>query len=312
MVIETIRYNGWEHCIRLSDGKAEVVATTDVGPRIIRLGAVGGPNLLFEAADQAGLTGGDEWRCYGGHRLWHAPEAKPRTYAGDNGPVAFELLADGVRLTQAIEPATGIGKQMELHWLAGRQGLEVIHRLTNHNLWTVPLAPWAITQMAPGGVAIMPQEPYAPHPDVRRPGDDPAVPGSFLPARSLALWGFTRLDDPRWSFLEKFILVRQDPAIAAPLKFGASNKVGWLAYGKGGDLLVKRFGWQEGARYPDLGCNAEIWTDPSLLEVETLGPMVDLEPGRTVEHRETWEFYRGVELPRDGARLEAALAPVAG
>ena len=31
-----IRYGGWENCIRLSDGKTEIVVTTDVGPRLIR------------------------------------------------------------------------------------------------------------------------------------------------------------------------------------------------------------------------------------------------------------------------------------
>jgi hypothetical protein len=46
LVIETVEYGGWPNCIRLSNGEIELVATTDVGPRIIRLGFVGGQNLF--------------------------------------------------------------------------------------------------------------------------------------------------------------------------------------------------------------------------------------------------------------------------
>ncbi|MCS7066274.1 MAG: hypothetical protein NZL85_08385, partial [Fimbriimonadales bacterium] len=66
---ETVTYNGWWECLRLSDGIWELVATTKVGPRLIRFGFTGGQNLFWEHPDQQGKTGGDEWRIYGGHRL---------------------------------------------------------------------------------------------------------------------------------------------------------------------------------------------------------------------------------------------------
>lgn len=308
MVIERVEYAGWRHCCRLSDGRVEAIVTTDVGPRIIRYGAVGGANLLYEHPDHRGLSGGEEWRSYGGHRLWHAPEVAPRTYAPDNGPVKCELQVHGVRLTQPAEPSTGIEKQLELKLDAYRDGLQVVHRLTNRNLWAIELAPWAITQMAPGGTAVMPQEAYAPHPAVRDPQDTSTAPGSFLPARSLSLWPFTRLNDPRWSFLDRFILTRQDLAVAAPLKYGVSNRQGWAGYALEGEMLVKRFQYQEDGRYPDLGCSTEVWIDSSMLELETLGPLVSLQPGQTVEHRETWFYLRDVQVT--GAGLEAALRPL--
>jgi hypothetical protein len=310
MVIETIAYAGWNHCVRLSDGRVEAIVTTEVGPRIIRFGAVGGPNLLHEVPAQRGLVGGGEWRAYGGHRLWHAPEAKPRTYAPDNGPVQCELRVDGVRLSLASEPVAGIEKQMELRIDAERGGLVVTHRLTNRNPWAVELAPWAITIMAPGGVAIMPQEPYAPHPDIRDECDSALEPGSYLPVRSYALWSYTRLSDPRWSFLDRFILTRQDPSMRTPLKYGVSNRQGWCGYVRNGEMLLKRFPWQENARYPDNGCNAEIFTDGEMLELETLGPLTPLLPGQTVEHRETWFYCKDVPISKDGAELETALLPL--
>jgi hypothetical protein len=307
MTIDWVAYAGWEHCLRLTDGRIEAIVTTDVGPRIIRFGAVGGANLLHENPAQRGLAGGADWRAYGGHRLWHAPEAKPRTYAPDNGPVACTLWDGGALLSLPPEPASGIAKQMELRLDPDRGDLEVSHRLTNHNPWAVELAPWAITMMAAGGVAVMPQEPYAPHPDFGpdRPG---AAAGSYLPVRSLGLWSYTRLDDPRWGFLDRLILTRQDPSLRQPLKYGVSNRQGWCGYLRQGEMLVKRFHWQEGARYPDLGCNAEVFTDGEMLELETLGPLVLLAPGQTVEHEESWSLLQNLPLAMEAHELAAQLA----
>ena len=112
--MEKVEYGGWPNCVKLSNGKIELVITTDVGPRVIRLGFVGGQNLMREYASMLGKTGGDEWRIFGGHRLWHAPEAKPRTYSPDNGPVEYEWNGRTLRLTQPVEADTGIQKQMEI------------------------------------------------------------------------------------------------------------------------------------------------------------------------------------------------------
>jgi hypothetical protein len=67
--MQIINYAGWERCVRLSNGIVELVATMDVGPRIIRFGFIGGDNEFKEYPEMLGKTGGDEWRIYGGHRL---------------------------------------------------------------------------------------------------------------------------------------------------------------------------------------------------------------------------------------------------
>ena len=163
MKMETIQYGGWKNCVRLSNGRIELVATTDVGPRVIRLGFVGGQNLFKECTDQLGQTGGDTWHAYGGHRLWHAPEAQPRTYQPDNAPVAHRWDGKTLQLTQAVETATGIQKEMEITLAGDANRVTVLHRLTNQGQWAVELAPWALTVMNGGGRAIFPQEPPRPH-----------------------------------------------------------------------------------------------------------------------------------------------------
>ena len=104
--LDLLTYNTWPTCYRLSDGRVEVIATADVGPRLIRFGFVGGPNEFVELPDDLGQMGGEAFRLYGGHRFWHAPEHPVRSYLPDNAPVSFERLPQGMRLTPPLEAAT--------------------------------------------------------------------------------------------------------------------------------------------------------------------------------------------------------------
>jgi hypothetical protein len=53
-MVERIAYGGWDECYRLSNGIVEVIATAQVGPRLIRFGFVDGANEFAEFADQLG------------------------------------------------------------------------------------------------------------------------------------------------------------------------------------------------------------------------------------------------------------------
>jgi len=97
--IEKVPYAGWLNCYRMTNGAVEIVVTSDVGPRIMRYGFVGGQNLFKEYPESLGQSGEAEWQLRGGHRLWAAPEQHPRTYAPDNGAVEIKagrgVLEDG-------------------------------------------------------------------------------------------------------------------------------------------------------------------------------------------------------------------------
>lgn len=294
--VTPVAYQGWSKCFRVVSGDVELVAVSDIGPRILRLGRVGGPNLLKEFAEDLGRTGGDEWRPYGGHRLWHAPEASPRTYCPDNFPVSARVEGDRLTLTQGTEPMTAITKVMIVE-PRSTGGFAITHRLTNHGIWPVELAPWALTMMAQGGFAIVPQEPFGPHPE------------HLLPARRLVLWPYTNMADPRWTWGERAILLRQDPAATSPTKAGYENHRGWVAYALGRQLFVKRYTYQEGAPYPDGGCSVETFTNADMLEVETLGPLVTLAPGASVEHVEWWDVLDDVPVEATEASVVAQVFP---
>jgi hypothetical protein len=51
--MEQVSYLGQPHCYRLSNATAEVVVTTDIGPRVVRYAFVGQDNTFGEVADAA-------------------------------------------------------------------------------------------------------------------------------------------------------------------------------------------------------------------------------------------------------------------
>ena len=289
---------GRHNCVKLSNGNTDVIVATDVGPRILGYSLSGGTNMLGEAAGVSMESALGEWKAYGGHRLWAAPEVSPRTIAPDNDPV--EVITEGhlrVHLIQPIDKA-GLRKEMSLELDPEGSVLTIWHRIKNCSVWDVELAPWSLTIMAGGGTAIVPQEPYKSHDD------------DVLPARPLVLWSYTDLSDPRFTVGGKYIRLRSDPALKEPQKFGVANKRCWAGYLKGGTLFVKDFAHIEGETYPDFGCNNEVYTAGSFMELESLGPMVKAGPDHSVEHRERWWLFDGVNAGDSEESLDTLLAPI--
>ncbi len=295
--LEKVAYQGWDNCYKLSNDKVELIITGDVGPRLIRFGFVGGDNEFCEFEDMVGKTGGAEWRNYGGHRLWHAPEDKVRTYNPDNEPIEVRDMGAFVRVVQPTEETTGIQKELDIYLADQDAQVKVVHRLRNHNLWAVELAPWALSVMAAGGVAIIPLPPRGLHTE------------NLLPANTLTFWAYVDMSDPRWEWGHKYIMLRQDVTRPAPQKIGAMGLEGKAAYARNGHLFVKTFERVLGATYPDMGCAVETFTNEQFLEVETLGPLVNLMPGETVEHVEQWYLFDDVPMPTNEAEVEAHVAP---
>lgn len=283
-MIEQATFRGWPHCRRLTNGTVDLIVTTDVGPRVVRYGLIGKDNVLCEVHDEDGITGGDTWHTFGGHRLWHSPEASPRTYQADNVPVPFEEGEGFIRLKPALEIATGIQKEMKVSLDPTGTGVTLTHRLTNQGLWPVRLSAWAITVMAPGGVEVIPQT---------------LVDTGLLPNRCVALWPYARMDDARVHWGDRFVLLYQDPTAKPPFKLGLTNEAGWAAYFNKHSVFVKRFPFVGGEPYPDFGVNCESYTTDFMLEMETLSPLHTLQPGETVEHVESWQLIPDVSYPGD-------------
>jgi len=251
--------------------------------RIAGLIPAGKSNMLADLSNLPPIsTPYGDFHFRGGHRLWHAPEAMPRTYIPDVGEIAITDLPDGVMLETQTEPGTGIRKRIEIRLATDKPSATLTHTLINDGLWPVELAPWAITQFRLGGTVILPM-PVG--------NSDPA---GLLHNRQFSLWPYTRIHDPRVTWGDSFMLLKAAAAIP-PFKIGYFNPHGWVAYWLDGILFRKTFTVHPGLPHPDNNCNAETYCNDQFVELESLAPLKILNPGDSVNHVETWDVFDGMD-----------------
>ena len=278
--MKTVEYKGWKNCIEFKNNKVTMIVTADVGPRIIFFALNDGDNIFQNYPEMMGKTGTDEWTIYGGHRLWAAPEKQPRTYYPDNNSVEVTEHDDFVRFTAPVEKENNIQKEMDVYFGNGAE-VKVVHRITNHNVWGVELAPWALSVMKPGGKCIIPLPAKSSHSD-----DD------LLPTYNIVAWSYTNMADERWHWGDQFLTLTSQVGNEIAQKAGAMVLEGWTAYANENWVFITYFDYMPEFMYPDMGVNFETFTDGSMLEVETLAPMSWLKPGESVEHPEIWQLHK--------------------
>jgi hypothetical protein len=297
--VEKTDYKGWPNCYRVSNGEIDLVVTGDVGPRVIRFGFVGGQNLFKEFPEQLGRSGEEKFQLRGGDRVWKAPEDPVATWAPDNVPVTVRLTPTGLVATEPVEPLTNLQKEIEISMASSGTAVIVYHRITNRSLFTLEFAPWALTMMAQGGIAVTGFPPRGKH------------PANLEATNPLVMWAYTNLADSRLRFTRKYLMLRQDPKNGEAQKLGMFNPDTWAAYVLSNEVFVKRTTSDLAKIYPDFGCSFETFTNNDFLEIETLGPMTKMAPGQTVEHVEHWGLYRNVVLKEwNDEELDRVLLPL--
>jgi len=292
--IEKENLRGWANTYRLTNGQLEARVVTDVGPRIIDVHPVGGTNLLYVRDSEAGKTGEDTWTFRGGWRLWVAPERKETTYALDNSPCQVEIVnTSTLRVTGPPQPAAGIQKQVEITLNPGESRLRVTSRIKNVTDQALTYAAWSLPVMRPGGRAFVPM--------------DVGSLTAFDATRSLILWSYTKLADPRYHVADRLIEIDHTRVKAAPdgrpgrrddeSKVGVDSAQGWTAYLLDGTLFMKRFAHDANGQYPDHGATIEVYSSHEFLELEHLGPLTTIAPGEEIVFPEDWWLFTGVSVP---------------
>src|SRR5512134_1874223 len=256
---------------------------TTVGPRIIGLYVKqANMELLVQTPDIHWPTPHGEYYLYGGHRVWKAPEDSFYNCPEDNVTVVAEK--DRVTLRSGVD-ASGLLK--EISFCLDDNRVLLAHQITWHGNEPIELAPWTITQLPLGGVAILPQS---------------GLTAGSLPTRSLAVWPYASLADPRLELHDDLILV-YGSADQKYFKAGSYNPFGWAAYMLDKVLFIKRFPVSDFRSLPDMGSNVETFVWDAYLELETLGKLTLLNPGESVSFEETWEVIPGDHLMNvEGAR----------
>ncbi len=301
---EIVALDKWKNNLAVSNEKCELLITLEVGPRILSFAPKGGRNVFKVFEEHLGQSGEERWRNRGGHRLWLAPESFPFSYFPDNEAVEHTIHQNGaVTLVAVDEMPQGFSKQMDVSLHPTQARVRVNHRLVNVVDEEQIVAPWMLSVMDVGGIAVVPQPEARQHPGLG--------PGDFAPDRNLILWPFTNLSDPRYYLGQKYWTVAQH-ASGEATKIGLNSPVSWAAYYLDGTLFVKKWSFDAKAKYPDRGSAFELYTDEDILELETLAPLVTLKPGGVVEAVEEWELFEDVAEfdPRDDDAIEEMVKSV--
>lgn len=272
--VKRIEWKDWQ-CLHISDEGLELIVSLEFGPRILFCSYPGGENMFYEEDFSVFPPAKDTWHHYGGHRLWHGPQVGNRPNEPDNDLLSWQITECGVVLCAKPEPRSHIQKEISIELVNGKATIS--HFLTNTGVWDVSLTVWAISQMAPGGMAVLPL---------------PRNPSRYLPTYAIACWPFTKLDDPRVRFQDGQILVRHDCDDDRMFKIGYANLNGEAWYEKGGMRFIKSFVHQKDAEYSDFGSSCECYMDRRFLELESLSPYCRLAPNDTARHVETWRIER--------------------
>lgn len=286
-----IVYKSFGRCLEIYNGSVRLVVTLDFGPRIICYSRIGGENIFFEDEKRVFsqpnehlndvLTHDTSWYIYGGHRLWTAPESFETTYYPDNTPVAYELTECGARFIPPVQKSTKYAIELLVELSECGSDVMVEHRLTNCSDKDISLSLWPITVLSPGGQEIVPL---------------PDGETGCAPRTKMTFWDYVKMTDSRLTWLDRYILLRQDAECDSRIKFGINNQHGYAIYLNHGDAFIKRFPVKYDGNYPDGGMTFETFTNPLFLEMESLSELTMLKTGEAVYHTEQWSLYRA-EMP---------------
>ncbi len=282
--LKQVDFYGFKNALELNNGIVKLIVTTDIGPRILFYGYNDGQNFMKVFEHESAPLCDGEWHSYGGHRLWYAPEAAHRTYYPDNDPVEWDFSDGKLTLFCPDEKSRWLGKKIVISMSENTTGVTLDHTLKNIGMWPLEVSIWCLTVMAPGGVLKVPQPKFINH------GSGPDE--TFDPARNIVIWPFTRMNDPRLVWGEKFFEMHQNDAYQSKLKVGMFNEFGWAEYELNGETFHKDFAYEKDSVYPDMNCNCEFFTMPGFIECESLSPVIKLKENEETIHTEVWSLKR--------------------
>lgn len=270
---EILNTQQWGNVLFLEEYNTRVGIALDFGIRIVHLSVAGMENLYYVQPNDLSdnFATGDGWRLYGGHRLWTAPESD-LSYCPDNAPVTYELLPNGAKVTQSVDPWLSIEKSLSVEFSDGK--ICLTHNIRNCGDAPMTCASWGVNTLGPGDA------------EIQFPG---TAPGDYTPRRRLNLWANTNPHDPRLTFQKDRLLASFAP-LTDYCKLGLYTPEGKADYTAKGQRLTITFATPPVEDCPDGGCNFELYMGAKFMELETMGTVATLLPGEATSHREFWEL----------------------
>ena len=276
--VHWIDYRGWHDSILLSNGLVEAVIVPEAG-RIMQFrlaGAADGP--FWENPEFAGRQlkpDSNGWANYGGDKAWPAPQVDWTRIAGhiwpppegfDGLPAKAVVEGDVVTLISPVDRGFGIGVRRRVELVPDQPVMKITTVFEKSAGPAGELGVWVITQLK-----------------------DPDEIRILLPSdsRSKAAIRLSEELPPDLRQVDGQLALTRDPEKKHKIGAPASSLV-WIGRT---EILRIDSALVKGGKYPDQGSSAEVYTNPDPLtyvELEMLGPLIELEAGHSIERVSTY------------------------
>jgi hypothetical protein len=298
--VSFISFHGYNKCIELKNSEVRVVLGPDLGGRVLAY-ELNGLNVIYHNPQFDGMLykPGEPAIDPDGGRSDIGPEFIVPEH-NDLFLGKWEGEITGIREARMISRKdTSTGVQLIRSFRLDKKGsrLSYTQTIVNISKSTKHYCHWSRTFVKGGGISLTPLNPRSRFPKgymIYGPGsvmDYKPADESFIRTRNgiLEITGPTRRP-----------------------KFVMDVKEGWLAYITRDDqLFVKKF-----AVYPDRiygemsAANVSIWYNKEeMCEIEPIGPMETIRPGKKVSYKETWHLFN-YKYPEDKLPDHGKLLPL--
>jgi hypothetical protein len=296
--ISRVNFLGWKDACRMTNGEFQVVIVPEIA-RIMAYGPVRGENVLWVNEDltperHGGLTvepTRTEWQNFGGDKLWPAPEKSwtwPPDWQLDRGRCRAKVTAGGtLRLIGTPSLKHGIRFDREITLAPQGSRLDIVQTAVNVCDKAVTASIWDVTQVRSDCVGFVPLGPSA---TLRTGAGGPP--------------------DEQWQRVSDMLLVKPSGKNG---KLFISGPPGWLGARRGDMVYVKVFD-MPATPPPEPETPREVYTSNiGYIELETVGPAVNLKPGETTTVKETWHLLpAGPEAATDEGLIKTVRELAAG
>jgi hypothetical protein len=268
MNIRKTSFDRFTDCYECAIGDTRLVITSDIGPRIVSLEVGKSGNIFF--FDQKGTFGYQDWRIYGGTRLWLAPETLA-SYEPDNAKCTVHQNNDSITITDEGQGKV-VTKSMTVSEVKGR--FLISFKATNTSSMPLDFSLWAVTCVAPTGTVFFPW------------GSE--TPGWEM--KKILYWDSwidhsTNVRSPQYEQTRDLFLIKPNGEEG---KVGTGGQGGFIGVTTEGYTFIKKFRRDPLGRYPDDGCACECYTCKAFVELETLSPIYTIMPNASAEFEEEW------------------------
>lgn len=270
---------GYNNCIELKNSEVRVVLEPNLGGRIL-VYELHGKNVIYNNSMHDGViynAGGKIFDPSGG-RFDIGPEQitpdRPALFFGRwEGRITGDREA---RLVSQKDTSTGV--QLTRNFRLDEHGSRLFYTQIIRNISdeTRYYCSWSRTFVKGGGISLTPLNPHS------------RFPKGYLIYGPRSVMDFKPADEPNVRVRNGILEITGAPQRP---KFVMDVSEGWLAYITTDDqLFIKKFTVYTDRVYGEMSAaNVSVWYNKEeMCEIEPMGPMETIKPGKEVSFTETW------------------------